>query len=108
MPAAPTPIEEPIIEEPIEEPTEEQIRTAYAASLAALNGRSVAIMGAEDAQALTLVLDELKKLGCRGLDRPGAHFDCRVERRLQHGKRKAKTDVVQLWLAYEEGQWVAR
>ncbi|WP_058554392.1 hypothetical protein [Thiohalocapsa sp. ML1] len=92
----------------VEEPTEEEIRNAYAASLAAVNDRTIAVMGGEDGAMLTVALEALTKLGCRGMNRPGAQYDCRVERRIKQGKRTAKTDVVQLWLAHEDGEWVAR
>lgn len=92
----------------VEEPTEEQIRGAYAATLMDLNARSVEQLGAGDAGVLTLELEDIVKLGCRGLDQPGVHFDCRVERRIRRGDEKPQTDVVQLWLSREEGRWVAR
>lgn len=93
---------------PVEEPTEEQIRAAYAGALEDINARSVAHLGAEDAAAFAMALEDLTKLGCRGLGRPGAHFDCRVERRIRRGEHTPVTDVVQLWLTYEDDRWVAR
>jgi hypothetical protein len=92
----------------VEEPTEEQIRSAYASALEDVNARSVAQLGAADAALLAVVLEDLTKLGCRGLGRPGEHYDCRVERRTRRGERGAVTDVVQLWLSYEDGRWVVR
>ena len=92
----------------VEEPTEEQIRAAYAAALEDVNERSVAQLGAQDATALTVVLEGLVKLGCRGIGQPGVHFDCRVERRIRRGERTPATDVVQLWMSYEGDRWVAR
>lgn len=92
----------------VEEPTEEQIRSAYAATLTDLNARSLEHLGAENAGMLSLELEDIVKLGCRGLERPGVHFDCRVERRVRRGDEKPETDVVQLWLSREEGRWVAR
>ncbi|MBK1629170.1 hypothetical protein CKO31_00180 [Thiohalocapsa halophila] len=92
----------------VEEPTEEQIRSAYTATLTDLNARSVEHLGADDAGVLTLELEDIVKLGCRGLDRPGVHFDCRVERRIRRGEERPQTDVVELWLSREDGRWVAR
>lgn len=92
----------------VEEPTEAQIRDAYAAALEDINARSVAQLGAADASKLSVNLEDLTKLGCRGLGRPGVHYDCRVERRVRRGEGAAVTDVVQLWLAYEDDHWVAR
>lgn len=92
----------------VEEPTEAQIRDAYAAALEDINARSVAQLGAADASKLSVELEDLTKLGCRGLSRPGVQYDCRVERRIRRGEGAAVTDVVQLWLAYEDDHWVAR
>jgi hypothetical protein len=92
----------------VEQPTEAQIRDAYAAALDDINARSVARLGAADASTLSVVLEDITKLGCRGLGRPGVHYDCRVERRIRRGEHAPATDVVQLWLAYEDGRWVAR
>jgi hypothetical protein len=92
----------------VEEPTEAQIRDAYAAALEDINARSVAQLGDADASKLSVELEDLTKLGCRGLGRPGVHYDCRVERRVRRGEGAAVTDVVQLWLAYEDDHWVAR
>jgi len=91
-----------------EEPTEEQIRTAYAATLEDINTRSAAQLGEADAAPLTVVLETLTKLGCRSLGGQGVQYDCRVERHIRRGDRKPTTDVVQLWLAHEDGRWIAR
>jgi hypothetical protein len=92
----------------VDEPSEAQIHAAYAAALADLNARTIANLGVGGAPALTIELEELNKLGCRGLDRPGVHFDCRVERRIRRGERRPTTDVVELWLSYQDARWVAR
>ena len=92
----------------VEQPTQEQIRTAYAETLDGVNERTTAIMGGEDGATLTVVLEDLTKLGCRELNRPGAQFDCRVERRIRHGQLRPKTDVGQLWLSSENDRWVVR
>jgi hypothetical protein len=92
----------------VEEPTEEQIRTAYAQTLETVNAGTVSHLGAADAAALTIELEDIVKLGCRGLNRPGAQFECRVERRTRRGDERPTTDVVELWLSWEDGRWVAR
>lgn len=92
----------------VEEPTEEQIRTAYAQTLEAVNAGTVSHLGAGDAGPLTIELQDIVKLGCRGLNRPGAQFECRVERRTRRGDERPTTDVVELWLSWEDGRWVAR
>lgn len=93
---------------PVDGPSEEAIRDAYAANLADLNERSVNVMGAEDAARFSLTLDGLTKLGCRGMSTAGVNFDCRVERRLSRGNQRPETDVVQLWLSYENDAWIVR
>jgi len=92
----------------VEEPTEAQIETAYAARIADINERSRAVLGDADADAMHLTLEALNKLRCRGLDRVGVHFDCRVELRLRQADRRPKTDLVDLWLSFEDSRWVAR
>ena len=92
----------------VEEPGEEQIHSAYAAALADVNARSVAQLGAADAAPLSIVLEGVNKLSCRQLGDDGLQYDCRVERRISRGGGRSTTDVVQLWLSYEDGQWIAR
>lgn len=90
------------------EPTEAQIHGAYAAMLATVNAGSKVHLGAADSGAVLIELEEIVKLGCRGLDRSGAQYDCRVERRIRRGDARPETGVVQLWLSWEDGRWVAR
>jgi hypothetical protein len=93
---------------PVEEPTEAQIHDAYAGMLATVNAGSKAHLGAADSGAVLIELEDIVKLGCRGLDRSGAEYDCRVERRIRRGDARPETGVVQLWLSWENGRWVAR
>ncbi|MGB5835104.1 MAG: hypothetical protein WBG92_24395 [Thiohalocapsa sp.] len=90
------------------EPTETEIETAYAARLSGINTRSREILGDPDAALMTLTLEDLKKLSCRGLDRVGVHYDCRVEMRMRQAERRPGTRVLDLWLSHENGVWVAR
>lgn len=93
---------------PIEEPTEAEIEAAYGTMIAGINQRSREILDAEEAPLMELTLEDLKKLKCRGLDRTGIQYDCRVELRMRQAQRRAKTEVVNLWLSYENDGWVAR
>lgn len=88
------------------EPTQAEIATAYAARIADINERARKLLGDDDAAVMLLTFEDAKKLGCRGMDRIGIHFDCRVQLRLRQGERRAKTDVVDLWLSHEDGAWV--
>jgi hypothetical protein len=92
----------------VEEPTEAQIFDAYEARIAGINARSRKLLGDADAGLMELTVEDLKKLGCRSIDRIGVHFDCRVELRMKQAQRRPKTEVVQLWLSYEDGAWIAR
>jgi hypothetical protein len=92
----------------MEEPSEAEIATAYDERIAHINARSREVLGDEQAEAMLLTLEALKKLRCDGLDRVGVHFDCRVEMRVRQADRRPKTTVVDLWLSYENGNWIAR
>lgn len=92
----------------VAEPTEAEIETAYAARIADINDRSRKSLGAADAAPMELTLEGLKKLECRVLERVGTHYDCRVEARTRQAQRRPRTDVVDLWLSYEDDGWVAR
>jgi len=92
----------------VEEPTEAQIFDAYGARIASINARSRELLGDVDASVMELTVEDAQKLGCRQVDRVGVHFDCRVELRMKQAQRRPKTDVVQLWLSYEDGVWIAR
>lgn len=91
-----------------EEPTEAQIRGAYEARIARVNARSRELLGDTDAVLMELKVEDLKKLNCREIERAGVQFDCRVELRLRQAKRRPKTDIVQLWISYEDDGWIAR
>jgi len=93
---------------PIEEPTEAEIEAAYGTTIAGINQRSREILNAEEAALMELTLEDLQKLKCRGLDRGGIQYDCRVELRMRQAQRRPKTKVVNLWLSYENDAWVAR
>ncbi len=92
----------------VEEPTEAQIFDAYEARIAehqrALTGasrrRRRRLDGADSGRPEKAWLQEI--------DRVGVHFDCRVELRMKQAQRRPKTEVVQLWLSYEDGAWIAR
>lgn len=90
------------------EPTEDDIRSAYAATLETVNRGTLERLGEADGAALLLALEDLTKLGCRGMSRAGVHYDCRVQRRVKRGDDKPVTDVVQLWLSHDGAEWVAR
>jgi hypothetical protein len=90
------------------EPTEADIRVAYSAAIERINDGTRERYGDDDAAALLLTLEDINMLGCRGMSRTGVHFDCRVERRMRRADLKPTTDVVQLWVSYEEGSWVVR
>ncbi len=92
----------------IEEPSAAEIETAYGALISGINQRSQEILGDKNAALMDLTLENLHKLKCRGLDRVGIHYDCRVELRMRQAERRPKTEVVNLWLSYEDGGWVAR
>jgi hypothetical protein len=92
----------------VEEPTEAQIVDAYRTHIASINARSRELLGDIDGGLMELTVEDLKKLNCRAIDRVGVHFDCRVELRMKQAQRRPKTDVVQLWLSYEDDRWVAR
>jgi len=92
----------------VEEPTEAQIFDAYGARVASINARSRDLLGDADAGLMELTVEDLKKLNCKEIERVGVHFDCRVELRMKQARRRPKTDVVQLWLSYEDGAWIAR
>ncbi len=92
----------------LEEPSEEQIRIAYVAALEDINARSVTHLGAADSASLSIVLEDVSKLGCRRLGGATVQYDCRVQRRIRRGGGRSTTDVVQLWLSYEDEHWIAR
>jgi hypothetical protein len=94
--------------EAVNEPGEQEIEDAYAAHIADINRRSSVVFENEDAASMQLTLENLTKLGCQEIEREGVHYDCRVERRMRQADHRPKTDVVQLWLSYEDARWVAR
>jgi hypothetical protein len=92
----------------IAEPTREEIRDAYRRRVAEVNIGAVETLGAEDAKAVALTMEDAQKLSCTALDRGDAEYDCRVELRTRLADDAPKTRLVNLWLIREGGTWVVR
>jgi len=92
----------------VAEPTREEMRDAYRQRVAALNSEAVELLGEEDAQAMQLTMEDLQKLSCRPLERPGIEFDCRVELRTRIAEREPTTRLVNLWVIREGSGWIVR
>lgn len=90
------------------EPTREEMRDAYRQRVTALNSEAVELLGEEDAGAMRLTMEDLQKLGCRPLERPGIEFDCRVELRTRIAEREPTTRLVNLWVIREGSGWIVR
>jgi hypothetical protein len=90
------------------EPSTAEIRTAYRARVATLNNKAVEVLGAADAGAVALTLEDAQKLSCNSLDRPDIQYDCRVEVRLRIADGVPTTRLVNLWLIHEGDGWVVR
>lgn len=106
--SGPAPAQDGDASEVAGEPSEQELKDAYAGHIASINQRALALFGEEDAGVMRLTLEDLTKLRCEEMERDGVHYDCRVERRLRQAERRPKTDVVQLWLSYEDARWIAR
>ena len=92
----------------IVEPTREEIRDAYRRRVAEVNLGAVETLGAEDAKAVALTMEDAQKLSCTALGRSDGEYDCRVELRTRIADNAPKTRLVNLWLIREDGTWFVR
>jgi hypothetical protein len=90
------------------EPTRADVRAAYRTRVAAVNAQGVAVLGADDAATVRLVLEDVQKLSCEPLDRPDVEFDCRVEARTRIADGEPTTRLVNIWLIREGDGWIIR
>jgi hypothetical protein len=90
------------------EPEQEEIIAAYRGWIDDLNARAVDLLGRGDAASVRLVLEDLRKLSCRRLEREPIQYDCRVEARLRVADRLPKTRVMNLWVRRDSEGWVVR
>lgn len=90
------------------EPTREEIRDAYRRRVAEVNTGAVEVLGAKDAEAVALMMEDAQKLSCTALDRGDAEYDCRVELRTRIADNAPRTRLVNVWLIREGETWVVR